>query len=248
MEMKKLWEPGEKYFSSRLYGRRRFRDENRRGYRFLKKLILQSVAAFLLFWLIWGIFQVNSPLVEPVQSKLRSCFTEDYNVRPVLEFFYNAGLWGDTIEQAAFEASRIPSSQVSAEPGLLTVPVSGQIITSFGWEQDSDQVGSFRDGVTIAAAEGTYIRAALSGTVTRIGNEEIKGRLVEITDDDGYITKYAHLQEILVNFGDTVQRGQVIGKVGATGEAKEPQLYFMVEKEGVPLDPVKLFMPENEET
>ena len=85
---------------------------------------------------------------------------------------------------------------------------------------------------------GTPIKAADDGVVTYAG-DELKGygNLVLIRHSTGYVTAYAHANEILVKHGDTVKRGQVIARAGATGSVKEPELHFEIRKGATPVDP-----------
>lgn len=243
--MGKLWEPGERYNLSRNYNRRsKPLLEKYRNNRTLKKTLWQVAASLVIFILIWGIFQFEHPLMQPVQGKIRSWFTEDYNIEPVIKFFSEVGLWGDTLERAAFETVKYP--QASSSLRSLIVPVSGQVTRPFGWILTSDQKQTFHDGIVIVAPEGTPIKAALAGEVTRIANEEEKGRIIEIKSQEGVVTTYGHCKEILVNLNDKISAGQVIGKVGKSGRASHPQLYFRVMKNGEPLDPAALFITTGE--
>ena len=54
---------------------------------------------------------------------------------------------------------------------------------------------------------------------------------------DKYTTVYGHLNEILVNVGDTVKQGQVIAKMGSTGHSTGPHLHYEVYVDGVPHNP-----------
>lgn len=238
--MGKLWEPGEIYTYPR--GPKRYKPphDKKDPYRFLRKIFWQSIASLLIFLLIWGVFQLDSrsPAIGSVQGKIKAWFSEDSDITPVIKFFNDVGLWGDTFDRAAFEASSI-----SENPGLLAVPVSGQISKPFGWVVGAGDNRSFHDGIIISAAAGTPVKAAMAGTVTRLANEEEKGRVVEIKSADGRLFTYGHCQEILVNLNDQVKMGQVIAKVGKSGQAPGPQLYFRITKEGEPVDPAELFIP-----
>ena len=66
---------------------------------------------------------------------------------------------------------------------------------------------------------GTPIHAAAGGIVTYAGNElKDYGNLVLIKHEDGYVTAYAHADRLVVNRGDIVTKGQVIGYAGQTGD------------------------------
>jgi murein DD-endopeptidase MepM/ murein hydrolase activator NlpD len=113
-------------------------------------------------------------------------------------------------------------------------PLRGRVIATFG-EQGS---GLHNDGLNIAAPRGTPIRAAENGVVVYAGNE-IRGfgNLLLVRHAGGYVTAYAHAEALLVKRGDTVHRGQVIARVGATGSVTEPQLHFEIREGSQPVDP-----------
>ena len=99
------------------------------------------------------------------------------------------------------------------------------------------------DGVNIAAPLGAPVLAADNGVVAYAG-KEIRGfgNLLLIKHDGGLITAYAHTDTLLVGRGDTVTRGQVIGKVGTTGGVDTPQLHFEVRQGTRAVDP-KRYLP-----
>ena len=101
--------------------------------------------------------------------------------------------------------------------------MEGKIIARFG----KDGGGARNDGINIAADLGTPIHAAAAGTVTYAGNElKSYGNLILIKHDNGYVTAYAHAQRLAVSRGDHVDRGDVIGYAGATGDVSSPQAAF----------------------
>lgn len=113
-------------------------------------------------------------------------------------------------------------------------PVKGRVVGTFG-EQAK---GLHNDGINVVAPKGTVVHAAENGVVAYAGNElRGFGNLLLIRHADGFMTAYAHNDELLVQRGDTVTRGQAIAKVGATGSVTEPQLHFEVRKSGQPVDP-----------
>ena len=67
------------------------------------------------------------------------------------------------------------------------------------------------------------------------------GKLVALRHDDGYVTVYANLSEILVKEGDEIRRGEIIAKSGQIGAA--PRLHFELRKDGQPIEPVKSLAP-----
>lgn len=242
--MGKLWEPGPKYNQSRVQRNHIYHNkpwERVKGNSLWRKLLWQSLASVLIFFLLLGVFQLQTPLVTPVQAVVKGWFTQDYSIEPVIKFFSAVGLWGDTFERAAMEVSQ-------PEPQQLTVPVSGQITKPYGWVISSDKTQVFHDGILIAAPEGTPVRAAMAGKISRIANEEELGRIVEITDTKGYLTTYGHCKEILVNLNDPITAGQVIARVGKTGKTGNAQLFFRIVNKGEPIDPAQFFIPGSDQT
>jgi murein DD-endopeptidase MepM/ murein hydrolase activator NlpD len=128
----------------------------------------------------------------------------------------------------------VVASDVQHGSGRFAWPVTGPVISAFG----SVGNGEKNDGINIAATAGTPIHAAAAGTVTYAGNElKGYGNLVLIQHDDGYVTAYAHAQSISVGRGDRVEKGQVIGLSGATGDVDRPQLHFEIRKGVQPVNP-----------
>ena len=72
------------------------------------------------------------------------------------------------------------------------------------------------------------------------GDSNLYGNMVQVTHADGTVTLYAHLSEINVRQGDTVVRGQQIGRVGSTGNSSGPHLHFEVRSNGSKIDPWRI--------
>ena len=115
-------------------------------------------------------------------------------------------------------------------------PVKGPLISSFGVKDG----GLRNDGINIKANRGTPVRAAENGVVAYAGNE-IRGfgNLLLIKHADGYVTAYAHNEDLIVQRGQKVKRGQKIATVGSSGSVSRPQLHFEVRKGRRPQDPKK---------
>ena len=127
-----------------------------------------------------------------------------------------------------------PGAAAVAANGKLRWPVQGKIISHFGQRPD----GTHNDGVNLAVPMGTEIHAAEEGTVAYAGSElKGYGNLVLVRHDNGWVTAYAHNDELLVKRGDKVARGQVIGKAGKTGTVDQPQVHFELRQGSKPVDP-----------
>ena len=127
--------------------------------------------------------------------------------------------------------------------GLMIWPVAiaGTKITSdYGTRQHPIQgVTNFHIGIDIGnAGFGAPAVAALGGVVTYAGELGSYGNCVIINHGDGISTLYGHGQKILVEFGQTVQQGDIIMEVGSTGNSTGPHLHFEVRINGKTVDPL----------
>lgn len=123
----------------------------------------------------------------------------------------------------------------------LVIPVASYRITAtFG--ASSYLWSSVHTGVDLAAPTGTPVAAAVAGIVAGAGYDGAYGNKITITDADGTETWYAHLNTIQVAIGTTVEPGDLIGTVGATGNVTGPHLHLEVRPGGAgPVDPVTWF-------
>lgn len=98
-------------------------------------------------------------------------------------------------------------------------------------------------GLDILAAVGEPVLAAKSGRVTFTGWDRGYGHWMEIAHPDGLVSRYAHLSEVGRQAGDWVKKGEVIGKSGKTGNARNPlihsHLHFEIRYQSRPTDPLK---------
>jgi murein DD-endopeptidase MepM/ murein hydrolase activator NlpD len=113
-------------------------------------------------------------------------------------------------------------------------PVNGKLVGGFGETKD----GQVRAGIDIAARKGTPVLACEDGIVV-YADDGIRGygKLVLIRHDQDYISTYAHNSVLLVEVGATVRRGQVIARVGDSGDVADSQLHFELRKGREPIDP-----------
>jgi murein DD-endopeptidase MepM/ murein hydrolase activator NlpD len=97
-------------------------------------------------------------------------------------------------------------------------------------------------GLDLMADVGEAVLAAKSGKVISATQNQGMGKYVIIRHAHNYITIYGHLSEILVQKNDFVHQGQIVGKVGKTGNARYrdmlPHLHFEIRKDGIPQDPL----------
>ena len=117
---------------------------------------------------------------------------------------------------------------------------SGWISSSFGERSDPFTGKKARhEGVDFAGIKGSEVVAVASGAVTWAGSRRGYGKLLEIDHGNGYITRYAHNDQLLVKAGDGIEAGQEIAKMGATGRASSPHVHFEVLYKGKAVNPSK---------
>jgi murein DD-endopeptidase MepM/ murein hydrolase activator NlpD len=131
-------------------------------------------------------------------------------------------------------AQAAPAAVAAAGATKLRWPVKGKVIANFGPRPD----GTHNDGVNLSVPMGTEVHAAESGVVAYAGSElKGYGNLILVRHDNGWITAYAHTEEMLAKRGDKVKRGQVIAKAGKSGQVDQPQVHFELRQGSKPVDP-----------
>lgn len=113
----------------------------------------------------------------------------------------------------------------------IGLPASG-IITQ---EHTNEHIG-----VDIALNKNSFVYSTAIGKVEKIDTNEQFGIHIWISHNKNYKTLYAHLSKVMVNVGDSVKRGQVIGFSGSSGHSTGPHLHYEVWKENKPIDPLIL--------
>lgn len=133
---------------------------------------------------------------------------------------------------SAKPAAPVPGSAMA---GGFIWPAQGEVIARFGPQGK----GQHNDGINIALPLGAPVRAAADGVVAYAGNElRGFGNMLLIRHGDGWMTAYAHNEQLLVKRGAVVRRGEVIARAGATGNVRAPQLHFEVRRGAQPVDPL----------
>jgi murein DD-endopeptidase MepM/ murein hydrolase activator NlpD len=122
----------------------------------------------------------------------------------------------------------------------LRMPLSGDpsLTSPFGYRADPF-LGrlALHPGVDLAEAYGAEIHAAAAGHVVHAGLAGGYGNMVEIDHGNGLATRYAHMSDLLVEEGQEVDKGAVLGRLGSTGRSTGPHLHYEVRVDGEPVDP-----------
>jgi septal ring factor EnvC (AmiA/AmiB activator) len=122
----------------------------------------------------------------------------------------------------------------ASRKGKLKWPLKGKVAHIFG----STRSGELRwEGWLISAKAGAAVNAVHNGRVVFSNYLRGFGLLIILDHGDGYMTLYAHNQELLKDTGDWVQSSQTLARAGDTGGLSKPALYFEIRKQGKPSDP-----------
>ncbi len=142
----------------------------------------------------------------------------------------------DNLDQAL---TKLDSMRSQAKRYPIANPVPGADITSrFGYRKDP-LLGTeaFHAGIDFRAETGRAIKAPASGVVVSAGIKGGYGNMVEIQHQGGMITRYGHLNRILVTAGDNVAAGDTIAEAGSTGRSTGPHLHYEIRVDNNPIDP-----------
>ena len=130
---------------------------------------------------------------------------------------------------------------------LLDRPVNGPLSSPFGLKRFfNDQPRAPHSGLDFAVPTGTPVQAPAAGRVILVGDYFFNGKTVFVDHGQGMISMFCHLSSIDVNTGEPLARGQVLGKVGATGRVTGAHLHWNVSLNDARVDPaifIGMFTP-----
>ena len=141
--------------------------------------------------------------------------------------------------RAAIRASALSLVVVVPACSLPRWPVEGPMVEPFGIRWNGI-VPDVHRGVDIRVDTGTSVRAISSGHVRFSGTMGDYGLVVWLDHGGEVLSVYAHLSELLVQEGQAVSGGEVVGLSGSTGNATGPHLHFEVWRGGRQVDPVAM--------
>ncbi len=141
-------------------------------------------------------------------------------------------------QERAFAISAHSHDEPLLFDGRVVRPRATRITSGYGGGREfNGQVQSRHLGTDFAGAVGAPVRAAARGVVALVASFFLAGNVIYIDHGEGLVSAYFHLSHQDVAVGDTVQPGQVIGRVGATGRVTGPHLHWVVRYGHVSVDP-----------
>ncbi len=121
-------------------------------------------------------------------------------------------------------------------PGTITVT------SSYGFRRIYNGVPKgYHSGTDFRAVIGTNVLAPFAGKVILTGDHYYAGKSVYVDSGNGVITMFFHLDQILVKTGQSIKKGQIVGKSGVTGRITGPHLHLGICLAGQYVDPMPLF-------
>ncbi|MEH6636140.1 MAG: M23 family metallopeptidase [Halioglobus sp.] len=145
----------------------------------------------------------------------------------------------DREHQLEILESLLTNRKLDEQSWLSGRPVEKGWVSSHYGQRSDPFTGkqSMHEGLDFAGKEGSHVLAVAAGVVTWTGNKAGYGKLVEVSHDDGYVTRYAHNKENLVDPGDLVRKGETIALMGSSGRSTGAHVHYEVYKHGRPVDP-----------
>jgi murein DD-endopeptidase MepM/ murein hydrolase activator NlpD len=168
-------------------------------------------------------------------------FTADGDVRASARgAAEKADFWIAQIEERLCELNEVPEARTDIAD--FSWPLDGvvRVTSGFGMRRDPfDGSRQFHEGVDIATAHGSAVKAIDDGIVLEARRHGGYGNMVLVDHGSGRQTLYGHLRKYIVRVGDKIVRGQQLGEVGSTGRSTGPHLHFEIIENGRPIDPQK---------
>ena len=149
----------------------------------------------------------------------------------------------DTSMDQAINTLRGHNDRLASTPSIA--PSDGHLSSLFSSRRKHPvlRISRPHKGIDISAEVGEPIQAAAKGRVRFAGwKSGGYGNMVEIDHGYGYVTRYAHASRVLVRSGQTVERGERIAEVGATGLVSGPHLHYEVQVRGRETDPLNFIL------
>jgi murein DD-endopeptidase MepM/ murein hydrolase activator NlpD len=122
-------------------------------------------------------------------------------------------------------------------------PVQGWVTSGFGFRANPfTGLTQMHEGMDISNRIGTLIVATADGIISDIGSDWAHGRILVISHGFGMMTRYSHLNKVLVRVGQKVKRGDKIAEVGMSGKTTGPHLHYEIKLNSIPVNPMRYIL------
>jgi murein DD-endopeptidase MepM/ murein hydrolase activator NlpD len=159
---------------------------------------------------------------------------------PFVDPMTTSGVFDASLDQLDAALNRLESVRETARDLPFGNPAPGHGITSRFGNRIDPFLGrlALHAGIDFQAETGDEIKATGAGKVIAAGPASGYGNMVEIDHGQGITTRYGHMSRILVDVGDVVAAGDMIGRAGATGRATGPHVHYEVRRDGNAINPL----------
>ena len=141
-----------------------------------------------------------------------------------------------TTNKVSSGARGLVNAQALSGEGFVW-PVRGTVVRKFGLQEK----GIFNSGLNVQVPRGTPVIASENGVVVYSSRGiESLGNLVLLKHSEGYVSAYGHLESINVSRGDRLNKGDIVGLVGTSGNVDKPQLHFQLRHKKKAIDPISV--------
>lgn len=200
-------------------------------------LLRQILVAGVLYLAVLGLVKINLPLTNGLVRYIHWSVAE---YKPVVSL-ERLRSWGEESLHLPVLAALSSQKQDEMGPSLsgYLFPVEdGQVNSRYGWRlHPVSGEKRFHQGIDITAPLGTPIRAIASGYVSRIEEEELLGKVVEIKHGSGVVSLYGHMDQVMVEPKQVIKSGDIVGTVGNSGVSSGPHLHLEIKERGINVDP-----------
>lgn len=181
----------------------------------------------------WGLWKQGK--IAAFKSVLPLLYSVD---RPINQLRIPTSIWKKMNEDVADKKNEqrekmysiLKQNSGNLSPSCWSMPLTNQIINSHFASRRTLPNGHtyLHTGIDLRASAGTPIFASAKGVVKLAEHQIVPGNVVVVDHGGGVYSRYMHLNGFNVRVGETVEMGQVIGTVGATGRVEGPHLHFEV--------------------
>lgn len=215
----------------------------------INTLKIQLVGTTILFLFVFGVKEISMPETKSIYGYCKYFLNENYDYKALTLKARNVNLDDikNYIKQINFDSIQAKSvdyiekfkSKITGEETVdekieksYAVPASGKIILGYK---------NGHKGIDIQISEGSNVKAIYNGTVELVSKNSEIGQYVVIDNGNGVESKYGNLKSIVVKKGDSVTKGDSLGKVGKEAENEPAHLHFEIMYMGENKNPQSYF-------
>ena len=186
----------------------------------------------------------NNFIVKNItKNKINETSEKTENQKQVEEFEQDKKDIQEKISQIEYTNTPVNNSSNVSEKLIFPLNSEYEIVKGFGktfrYNEETKENEEFNHtGIDLKTDEGNEILAAKGGNIVYSGYKGSYGYLIVIDHGDGMQTYYAHCSELLKEVGEQVNAGDIIAKIGSTGNSTGPHLHFEVRINGVAVNPM----------